>query len=207
MPKGSSREAVDLRAGLDEVGMGPVAGPITVAVVVFPDGYKKIEGVNDSKKLSKSKIYKLAPIILQRATFVGIGWAHPRVIDKVGKQEAWRRACMDALEHMPKVKHLWIDGIILVDGYKGRQECMPKADAKIWRVGAASIVAKAVRDHDMKEMAFHYQGYGWATNAGYGTPAHMDAIREKGPTPYHRMKYLRKVLKKLEGEEDWLDTY
>lgn len=202
MRKADSREAGDLRAGLDEVGMGPVAGPICAAVAVFPENYPKIDGVNDSKKIPKSKIYELAPIIMEKATYVGIGWAHPRVIDDLGKNEAWRRACMDALEEMPKVKHLWVDGIILIGGYEGLQECMPKADAKIWWVGAASIVAKAVRDLEMREMGLHYYpGYGWATNAGYPTSAHMDAIRSRGPTPYHRMRYLKKALAKTEPED------
>lgn len=185
-----------MKAGLDEVGMGPLAGPITAVVVVVPSGCKKIPGVGDSKKLSKKRVYSLAPEIMRQVEYVGIGWAHPNVIDLVGKQEAWRRACLDALEGMPPVSHLWVDGIIPVDGYDGMQDCMPKADDKIWWVGAASIVAKAVRDHDMIEMSEHYPGYGWETNSGYGTAAHIDAVRERGITLYHRVSYLKKVLKR-----------
>lgn len=196
MQQVNSREATDLKAGLDEVGMDPVAGPITAAVVVFPNKYPRIPGVGDSKKLSKNKIYCLAPEIMRKATYVGIGWAHPNVIDSVGKQEAWRRACLDALEGMPAVGHLWVDGVISIRGYRGHQDCMAKADDKIWWVGAASIVAKAVRDHDMMEMSRHYPGYGWVTNAGYPTAEHMNAILRKGTTPYHRMRFLKKLLKR-----------
>ena len=189
-----------MRAGLDEVGMGPIAGPITAVVVAFPTRYKKIPGVGDSKKLPKKRVYCLAPEIMRQAAYVGIGWAHPSVIDTMGKQEAWRRACLDALEGMPAVDHLWVDGIIPIDGYEGEQNCMPKADDKIWWVGAASIVAKAVRDHDMFEMGRHYQGYGWETNAGYGTAAHIGAVLSKGITPYHRVSFLKKILKRTAGQ-------
>lgn len=194
MQKDNSREAGGLNAGIDEVGMGPLAGPVTAAVVVVRAPHPEIEGVGDSKKIPKKKIYELAPIIIQKALFVGIGWAHPRVIDALGKQEAWRRACLDALEHMPPVQRLIVDGVISIEGYEGEQECRVKADRDVWCVGAASIVAKAARDRDMKDMAAIYTGYGWESNSGYGTARHIEAIREFGVTPYHRKSFLKKIL-------------
>lgn len=190
----SPREtSVGLSAGLDEVGMGCLAGPICAAVVVFPIGAKKITGVDDSKKLSFAKRMKLAPIIMREAAFFGIGWAHPSVIDEKGVAEAWRRACLDALEGAPPVSLLQIDGDRKLEGFTGRQKSYVKGDATIWHIGAASIVAKVARDLEMIGMDKHYPDYLWKKNMGYGSKAHLEALFRLGPTPYHRGRYLRKI--------------
>jgi len=197
MQKESSREAEGLSAGLDEVGMGCWAGPVCVSVVAFPVGTEPIKGVDDSKKLTFKKRLDLAPIIMEQAAFVGIGFSSPSVIDKRGLSEAWRRACLDALEHAPHFTCLHIDGNKTVRGYDGRQITYVKGDSLVWQIGAASIVAKVVRDLDMMDMDKHYPQYHWGSNMGYGSEAHRQGLEKYGPNHYHRGKYLRNLYVKL----------
>jgi len=185
-----------LNGGLDEVGQGCLAGPITVAVTVFAEGHPKILGVKDSKKLTKSKREFLAPIIYKEAKFVGIGWASASFIDEYGIVSAWQRAAMQALEGAPGMK-LIIDGVNLVDDYIGVQKAIIKADDKHWQVSAASIVAKVIRDKEMAYMASYYPAYGWESNAGYGTKGHTKQILLAGPIHLHRKSFLKKILKRL----------
>lgn len=204
-----------MSAGLDEVGMGCLAGPICAAVVVFPADAKPIPGVDDSKKLSFSKRMKLAPIIMREASFFGIGWAHPSVIDEMGVAEAWRRACLDALERAPSFDLLKIDGNRRLEGFVGEQESYVKGDARFWHIGAASIVAKVARDIEMMGMHEHYPKYMWKKNMGYGSKDHLFALTQHGPTWYHRGRFLRKVYRKYQDylviekwkkwEEQWLN--
>ena len=103
------RDGNALVAGLDEVGMGCLAGPVTAAVAIFPRNATRIEGVTDSKKLTHKKRMELVPLIFEQATFVGIGWAPPKVVNDYGLSEAWRRACLDALEGAPEVELLQVE--------------------------------------------------------------------------------------------------
>ena len=162
-----------LVGGLDEVGVGSLAGPSCCAVVVFPKNSTPIKGVTDSKKLSAKKREELAPRIVEEAVFVGVGWASAKVIDEWGLAEAWRRMVLDALEGMPAVEDLWIDGERDIKGYEGRQTTVVRGDALMWIIGAASIVAKVARDRTMRELAESYGGYDWARNMGYGSKAHI----------------------------------
>lgn len=212
MPRQVSSQAQGLSAGLDEVGLGAMAGPMTVAVAVFPTNMRPIPGVTDSKKLTPARRFELARIIMKEAVFFGTGWASPEVIDALGVAEAWRRACMDALEGAPKLDLLMIDGDRPLDYYHEPQEVIVKGDATVWQIGAASIVAKVVRDLEMTGMSRHYQGYDWASNMGYGSSAHVKALLEKGPTPLHRALYLRNLFgshkDKLAGTnwESWMSS-
>lgn len=201
MQKVGSKRAEGLSAGLDEVGMGCWAGPICVATVAFPAGAEPIEGVGDSKGISFNERMRLAPVILQQATFFGVGFSHPHVVDEVGPREAWRRACLDALREAPDFACLHIDGDRCVRGYRGRQITYVKGDALVWQIGAASIVAKVIRDLDMIEMGEHYPQYRWASNMGYGTAAHQEGLAKYGPTHYHRGRYLRNLYVKLASVE------
>lgn len=205
-----------MAAGLDEVGMGCWAGPICVAVVAFPAGAEPIEGVRDSKKLSFSQRLDLAPVIMEEASFFGVGFTHPRVIDDQGLSEAWRLACLRALNGAPQFSCLHIDGNRAIQGYHGRQITYVKGDATVWQIGAASIVAKVIRDIDMMEMGSHYPQYQWGCNMGYGTSSHQKGLALHGPTHYHRGKYLRNFYVKLASsgetngkwgswESRWLD--
>jgi ribonuclease HII len=202
MQKESSREAKGLSAGLDEVGMGPLAGPICAAVVVFPEDYPAIEGVTDSKKLSFEERATLAPIIMQEAVFFGVGWASAEVIDTKGKSEAWNRACLDALEGAPTVDLLKIDGNVSLQRFAGEQQSFVKGDARFWHIGAASIVAKVVRDLEMIGMSKHHPEYRWEKNMGYGTPEHLEALFRLGPTHLHRGSFLKKMFHKFRDRID-----
>lgn len=173
--------------------MGALAGPACVAVVVFPTNAKAIKGVTDSKRLSPNKRTELAPIIMKEATFFGIGWSHPSVIDTMGLSEAWRMACSDALEGAPKFDLLMIDGNRTLPSFGAEQVAIPKGDAKVWQIGAASIVAKVVRDVEMTGMSKHYPAYQFDKNMGYGSDEHLEALFRLGPTSYHRGSYLRKI--------------
>jgi ribonuclease HII len=199
---GNSRGAVDLRGGLDEVGMGALAGPVLVAVVVFPVGFRPIEGVDDSKRVPSKKRLKLMPAIMKCATYVGMGWAGPKMVDDLGVAAAWQYAAKHALAHVPPHTRLIVDGVrapaSLPSNWKGKVEVKTKADALYWEVAAASIAAKVVRDLDMVEMASKFPSYGWAKNSGYGTPAHYAELKRVGPTPHHRMSFLKNMIKKGE---------
>jgi ribonuclease HII len=190
---GSRNGPRDLRGGLDEVGRGCIAGPITIAVTAFPKDHPKIPGVRDSKKLSKSKRELLAPRIYREAAFVGVGWVSAQFIDEHGITAAWQCAAMSALDGCPEME-LIVDGIDKVEEYQGPQKTVVKADDKHWEVSAASIVAKVLRDREMEYMASYYPGYGWETNSGYGTSTHRNKILEVGTNHLHRMTFLKKLL-------------
>lgn len=187
---------MQLVAGLDEVGMGSLAGPLCIAVTVFPKTKTPITGVTDSKKLSAKKRIVLAPRIVEEAVFVGVGWASSKIIDEWGLAEAWHRAALDALEGMPKVEMLWIDGEREVKGYEGKQTTVVKGDSLLWIIGAASIVAKVARDLTMHELSQSYRGFGWERNSGYGSKEHIARILKGGPSPQHRMTFLKKLFRK-----------
>lgn len=186
--------SVELIAGLDEVGMGCLAGPVVVAVVAFPANRTRIAGVTDSKKLSRRQLTTLAPIINKECAWCGYGFASVKSIDELGMPGAWQLAAEMALIDAPRFEKLIVDGVVSVKSYEQVQETIPKADTLHWQVSAASIIAKVLRDTEMADLAEAYPGYGWAKNVGYGTKHHRDAILKLGPTPLHRAKYIRNVL-------------
>jgi ribonuclease HII len=191
--KEDSTRETSLVAGLDEVGMGSLAGPLTIAVVAFPLGMAPVEGVNDSKKLSRAKRSRLAPIIVEVASFVGLGWADNDMIDQHGIAYAWQHAAQIALRGLPDVTELMIDGLRRVDYYSGNQNTYVKGDARFWQIGAASIVAKVVRDNTMRDLAKSFPAYGWESNCGYGSKGHYKQIRLAGVSPFHRKSFLKKL--------------
>lgn len=179
-------------AGLDEVGRGPLAGPLTCAAVVLPDE-PQIIGLDDSKKISPSRREELAVKILDIAAAVGIAHVQPNEIDACG-MAASLRVCMR--------RALAATGIepdcVLLDGnplhIHPKEINIVKGDAKAACISAASIVAKVTRDKIMEGMAEEYPGYGFESNKGYGSAAHIAAIKELGPCPIHRMSFLGKIL-------------
>jgi ribonuclease HII len=189
-----------LIAGLDEVGYGALAGPLVIVVAAFPHDLLPLERVRDSKKCSKKERERLVEPILEAAIFVNFGFASAKTIDRVGVAEAWQMAACMALEGAPSFHKLIVDGDRGVSSYDGEQEVLPKADALRWQVGAASIVAKVMRDLEMEELASHFPGYGWAQNVGYGTAKHKDGLQRLGPSPLHRLLFLRKWMKKDRNE-------
>lgn len=177
--------------GIDEVGRGPWAGPLVVGAVVL--GGAAIEGLTDSKKLTKKRREALEPEILEKAAGWGLGWVTAEEIDTIGLGEALRLATRRAVEQVKTPYHeIIIDGTInfLRDTSKGQYvTTMPKADLLVPSVSAASIIAKVARDRYMAEQDEVYPGYGFAGHAGYGVAKHRAAIEQLGVTPLHRLSF------------------
>lgn len=177
--------------GIDEVGRGPWAGPLVVGAVVL--GGMVIEGLTDSKKLSKKRRGELDLIIRESATAYGLGWVHADEIDQIGLSEALRLATRRAVEQVTSPYHeIIIDGTInFLDGTtKGKYvTTMPKADLLVPSVSAASIIAKVARDTYMAKQDDIYAGYKFSSHVGYGTAVHRAAIEKYGVTPLHRLSF------------------
>ena len=176
-------------AGVDEVGRGPLAGPVVTAAVVLPEDFDVL-GVDDSKKLSPKRREELYDLILEKAVAVSIGRREPEDIDRINILEATKEAMLDAVNGL-KVKpdHVLIDAVSL-KGLGCPQTAIIKGDAKSVSIAAASIIAKVTRDREMVEMDKVYPGYGFESNKGYGTKAHYDGLAKLGPCPIHRRSFL-----------------
>lgn len=174
-------------AGVDEVGRGPLAGPVVTASVIIDENFDLLE-VNDSKKLSPKKRLELYPKILEEAVAVGIGVKSAKVIDEINIYEADRLAMAEAVKNLSKKPDA-----LLVDAMDVPldipQVKLIKGDAKSNSIAAASIVAKVFRDKLMDDYAKIYPEYNFEKNAGYGTKIHIDALKEYGPTPIHRKTF------------------
>lgn len=180
--------------GIDEVGRGPWAGPLVMGAVVL--GGATIDGLTDSKKLTKKRREALEPEIYEKALGVGLGWVSAEEIDLVGLSAALQLACQRAVEAVDTLgvayHEIIIDGTInfLKDTPKGAYvTTMKKADLLVPSVSAASIVAKVARDRYMAEQDVVYEGYKFGAHAGYGTAAHQAAIDALGVTPLHRLSF------------------
>ena len=175
-------------AGIDEAGRGPLAGPVMAAAVILPAGLTII-GVDDSKKLTPDKREKIYEIIMAQATSVGVGIVSPVEIDRINILQATRRAMLAAVQQLsPHPDYLLIDGISAIDSTIP-QKTIKKGDSLSLSIAAASIIAKVTRDRLMIEMDTAYPGYGFAGHKGYGSAAHLDAIRRLGPSPIHRLTF------------------
>lgn len=179
-----------LIAGIDEVGRGPLAGPVVACAVVMPPDQRAIRGVDDSKKLSAEERERLAARILETAISVGIGAASVREIDRVNIYHANVIAMRRALGRL-KVK----PDHVLVDGKKIRtlewdHTAIIGGDAKCYSIACASIIAKVTRDRVMHALARRYPGYRWEKNVGYSTVAHFEGLAANGVTPHHRRSFI-----------------
>ena len=178
---------MELIAGVDEVGRGPLAGPVVAAAVILPKGCK-ISGLNDSKKIPKSKHKEIYEAVLQNAIAIGIGVKDNHVIDQVNIYEATKLAMMEAIGQLdPQPQHLLIDAMKL--DLPISQTSIIKGDANSLSIAAASIVAKVTRDQMMEEFDKEYPGYDFAQNAGYGTAKHLAGLDKLGVTPIHRRSF------------------
>ncbi|MBT0906904.1 ribonuclease HII [Streptococcus parasanguinis] len=178
---------MELIAGVDEVGRGPLAGPVVAAAVILPKACK-IPGLNDSKKIPKSKHKEIYEAVLQNAIAIGIGIKDNHVIDQVNIYEATKLAMMEAIGQLePQPQHLLIDAMRL--DLPISQTSIIKGDANSLSIAAASIVAKVTRDQMMEEFDKEYPGYDFAQNAGYGTANHLDGLYQLGATPIHRRSF------------------
>lgn len=180
-------QGIDLIAGVDEVGRGPLAGPVVAAAVILPKACK-IPGLNDSKKIPKSKHKEIYEAVFQNAIAIGIGIKDNHVIDQVNIYEATKLAMMEAIGQLdPRPQHLLIDAMKL--DLPISQTSIIKGDANSLSIAAASIVAKVTRDQMMEEFDCEYPGYDFTQNAGYGTANHLAGLHKLGVTPIHRRSF------------------
>lgn len=181
---------------VDEAGRGPLAGPVTAAAVILPPGVD-IEGLNDSKKLSEAKREKLYDVIRQTAVSCCVASASVEEIEQYNILQATFLAMRRAVEGLSCVPDLaLIDGNRLPVGLTVPARTIVKGDGRSASIAAASILAKVTRDRYMKQQDALYPGYGFAVHKGYGTKAHYAALTEQGPSPIHRMSFLKKWLAK-----------
>ena len=180
-------QGIQLIAGVDEVGRGPLAGPVVAAAVILPKACK-IPGLNDSKKIPKSKHKEIYEAVLQNAVAIGIGIKDNQVIDQVNIYEATKLAMMEAIGQLePQPQHLLIDAMRL--DLPISQTSIIKGDANSLSIAAASIVAKVTRDQMMEEFDRESPGYDFAQNGGYGTAKHLAGLDKLGVTPIHRRSF------------------
>lgn len=192
-----------LVAGVDEVGRGPLAGPVVAAAVIL-NRASIPEGLNDSKKLSARRREHLAPLLRQSA-MVGLGVASVEEIDALNILQASLLAMRRAVAELPVTPdHLLIDGNRLPEDLPCPATPVVGGDARSPSIAAASIVAKTWRDNVMKEAATQFPGYGWETNAGYPTKCHKSALRDLGVTPFHRRSFapVRDILWQAKNSSD-----
>jgi len=180
-------------AGVDEVGRGPLAGPVVTAAVILPADFKLL-GVDDSKKLSPKKRDELFDQIKEAAVCWSIGRREHDRIDEINILEATKEAMTDAILHLPiQPDHVLIDAVKLKN-LEIPQTAIIKGDATSVSIAAASILAKVTRDREMEEMDKLYPGYDFASNKGYGTKAHYAGLSKQGPCPIHRRSFLKNLL-------------
>ena len=175
-------------AGVDEAGVGPLAGPLVAAAVVFPPGVG-IEGVNDSKAVAPARRAELAVAIRERAAYVAVAIAEPEEIDRLNVYGATLAAMRRAVEGLPvPPQHVLVDAR-RIPGCELPQEPIVKGDARCHAIAAASILAKTTRDALMLGYEDEFPGYGFALHKGYGTEDHREAIRRLGPCRIHRRSF------------------
>lgn len=177
-------------AGIDEVGRGPLAGPVVTCAVILPKDFNVLY-INDSKKLTEKKREELYDIIMEKAISVGIGIESPKVIDDINILQATysaMRKAIDALEIKPT---LLLNDAVTIPMVDIKQVPIIKGDAKSISIAAASIVAKVTRDRMMVEFDKLYPEYDFAGNKGYGSATHIDALKKLGPTPIHRQSFIK----------------
>lgn len=179
--------------GIDEVGRGPLAGPVVAGAVILPKDCD-ILYINDSKKLSEKKREELYDIIMEKAIAVGLGYATPERIDEINILQATYEAMRDAIKNMGIMPDILLNDAVTIPGVECKQVPIIKGDAKSISIGAASIVAKVTRDRLMVDYDSIYPEYGFASNKGYGAAAHIDALKKYGPTPIHRRSFIKNFL-------------
>ncbi|MBC1515278.1 ribonuclease HII [Listeria immobilis] len=181
------KQGYKLIAGVDEVGRGPLAGPVVAAAVILPEDFAVV-GINDSKQLNETKREALFELIKQQAISIGVGIIEHDIIDKVNIYEATKLAMRKALNELePKADFVLIDAMPLK--YQDSELSIIKGDTKSISIAAASIIAKVTRDKLMKEYEISYPGYDFAQNMGYGTKKHLHGLDTLGICPIHRLSF------------------
>ncbi len=182
-----------LICGIDEVGRGPLAGPVVAGAVILPKDCG-ILYINDSKKLSPEKREELDRAIRAEAVAVGIGEASPRRIDEINILNATYEAMRQAIKLLGVTPDILLNDAVTIPEVPIRQVPIIKGDAKSISIGAASIVAKVYRDNLMVELDAEYPAYGFASNKGYGAAAHIEALKTHGPCPIHRRSFIKNFI-------------
>ncbi len=182
-----NKKGITLIAGVDEVGRGPLIGPVVAAAVILPKDYK-LEGLTDSKKLSEKKREYFYEIIQKDALAIGIGIVDEKKIDEINIYEATKVAMKEAIDNLKtKPEHILIDAMPL--DLKIPNTSIIKGDLLSITISAASVIAKVTRDHMLYDIDKEYPMYDLKNNKGYGTKKHLEAIKKYGITKYHRLSY------------------
>lgn len=179
--------------GIDEVGRGPLAGPVVAGAVILPKDCD-ILYINDSKKLSAAKRDELYDEIMEKAVATGLGFVSPEHIDEINILQATYEAMRQAISKLDPQPDLLLNDAVTIPGVDMRQVPIIKGDAKSISIGAASIIAKVTRDRLMEEYDHMFPQYGFASNKGYGSAEHIAAIKEYGPTPIHRKTFIKNFI-------------
>lgn len=186
-------ESLGLVCGIDEVGRGPLAGPVVAGAVILPKDCR-ILYLNDSKQLSAQKREELYDIIMENAVSVGLGFVEPKRIDEINILQATYEAMRQAIRNLAVTPDILLNDAVTIPGVDIPQVPIIKGDAKSISIGAASIVAKVTRDRLMVEYDALMPEYGFAGNKGYGSAAHIEALKRIGPSPIHRATFIKNFL-------------
>lgn len=185
-------------AGVDEVGRGPLAGPVVAAAVVLPPRVR-LKGIDDSKALTPAQRLNLFPEIQAKALDYGIGIVSAPVIDRINILQATYLAMWRALRCLRRADFVLIDGNKLLPHWDGPQEAVVKGDGKVMAIAAASVLAKVTRDRIMEALDGIYPGYGLGRHMGYPTAEHRSQVLALGLSPQHRLSFCRKLLAEQDG--------
>ncbi|CDA68896.1 ribonuclease HII [Clostridium sp. CAG:510] len=175
--------------GIDEVGRGPLAGPVVAGAVILPKDCD-ILYLNDSKQLSEKKREELYDVIMEKAVSVGLGFSSPERIDEINILQATYEAMREAVSRLSVQPDVLLNDAVTIPGLPMKQVPIIKGDAKSVSIAAASIVAKVTRDRMMVEYDTVFPEYGFASNKGYGAAAHIEALKKYGPCPIHRRSFI-----------------
>lgn len=175
--------------GIDEVGRGPLAGPVVAGAVILPKDCD-ILYLNDSKQLSEKKREELYDVIMEKAVSVGLGFSSPERIDEINILQATYEAMREAVSKLSVQPDVLLNDAVTIPGLPMKQVPIIKGDAKSVSIAAASIVAKVTRDRMMVEYDTVFPEYGFASNKGYGAAAHIEALKKYGPCPIHRRSFI-----------------
>lgn len=179
--------------GIDEVGRGPLCGPVVASAVILPKDCQ-ILYLNDSKKLSEKKREELYDVIMEQAVAVGIGMASPQRIDEINILQATYEAMRQAISSLKVKPAVLLNDAVTIPEVEIPQIPIIKGDAKSVSIAAASIIAKVTRDRMMVEYDRIYPGYDLASNKGYGTKVHMEALKTVGPCEIHRRTFIKNII-------------
>lgn len=186
-------EAYSYICGIDEVGRGPLAGPVVAGAVILPKDCD-ILYLNDSKQLSEKKREELYDVIMDKAVAAGLGFVSPERIDEINILQATYEAMREAVSKLSIAPDILLNDAVTIPKIAIPQVPIIKGDAKSISIAAASIIAKVTRDRLMVRYDSVYPQYGFASNKGYGAAAHIEALRKYGPTPIHRRSFIKNLL-------------